>query len=291
MANQPADNPQPSEEMPFLSHLAELRDRLIRSVMILGLVFVVLFYYSNDIYTIVARPMLEQLAGQKMLATRPASTFFIPMKLTLMVSIYLSIPYLLYQFWAFVSPGLYQREKRLAVPLLFSSTVLFYLGMAFAYFVVFPLIFKFFATTAPAGVDVRPDITEYLDLVLGLFLAFGAVFEVPVATVLLVAIGIVTPAQLIKLRRYMIVVAFIVGMLLTPPDVVSQTLLAIPMWLLYEVGVFISKFVYKQRQAAQQEQDNSTQSSSTDIDKEFDKAVADEAALLKKMDGPEQPKS
>lgn len=290
MTNQPADKQHPGEDMPFLSHLAELRDRLIRSVMILGLVFLVLFYFSNDIYTIIAKPMLEQLAGQKMIATRPASTFFIPMKLTLMVSIYLSIPYLLYQFWAFVSPGLYQREKRLALPLLFSSTVLFYLGMAFAYFVVFPLIFKFFATTAPAGVDVRPDITEYLDLVLGLFLAFGAVFEVPVATVLLVAIGIVTPEQLLKMRRYMIVVAFIVGMLLTPPDVVSQTLLAIPMWLLYEIGVFISKFVYKQRQEAAEEQASAASSSTTDIDKEFDSAVAEEAALMKKMDQGEKPK-
>ncbi|MBI3560899.1 MAG: twin-arginine translocase subunit TatC [Gammaproteobacteria bacterium] len=266
--------------MSFFSHLGELRDRLIRSVVVVVIIFCVLFYFKDKIYTLIAMPMLEQLAGVKMLATRPASSFFIPMKLALVSSVFIAIPYLLYQIWAFVAPGLYQREKRLALPLLFSSTVLFYAGMAFAYFVVFPLIFRFFATAAPAGVEVRPDITEYLDLVLGLFLAFGAVFEVPVATVLCVAIGIVTPDQLTGIRRYMIVVAFIVGMLLTPPDVVSQFLLAVPMWLLYEVGIIMSRIVYKRRQAAAETE--------TDLnpDHEFEKAIADEAALLKKINPP-----
>jgi sec-independent protein translocase protein TatC len=281
MANTPADNsPAGEEDMSFFSHLGELRDRLVRSVLVVVVIFCALFYFANDIYSAVARPMLEQLAGQKMLATRPASTFFIPMKLALMTALFVTIPYLLYQFWAFVAPGLYHREKRLAVPLLVSSTLLFYTGMAFAYFVVFPLIFKFFAHAAPAGVEVRPDITEYLDLVLSLFLAFGAVFEVPVATVLFVAIGVVTPDQLTAMRRYMIVIAFIVGMLLTPPDVVSQFLLALPMWLLYEIGIIMSRFVYKQRQA-----NTTADASSEDIDpdKEFANAIADEAKLVEKL--------
>lgn len=281
MANTPADDtPAGEADMSFFSHLGELRDRLVRSVLVLAVIFCVLFYFANDIYSAVARPMLEQLAGQKMLATRPASTFFIPMKLALMTSLFVSIPYLLYQFWAFVAPGLYQREKRLAMPLLVSSTLLFYTGMAFAYFVVFPLIFRFFAHAAPAGVEVRPDITEYLDLVLSLFLAFGAVFEVPVATVLFVAIGVVTPDQLTGLRRYMIVIAFVVGMLLTPPDVVSQFLLAIPMWLLYEIGILMSRLVYKRRQ-----DEAGAEPSSEDVDpeREFENAIADEKKLIEKM--------
>lgn len=282
MANTPADKTSADEEdMSFFSHLGELRDRLVRSMLVVIVIFCVLYYFANDIYSVIARPMLEQLAGQKMLATRPASTFFIPMKLALMLSLFVSIPYLLYQFWAFVAPGLYHREKRLAVPLLVSSTVLFYTGMAFAYFLVFPIVFKFFAHAAPAGVEVRPDITEYLDLVLSLFMAFGAVFEVPVATVLFVAIGVVTPDQLSGMRRYMIVIAFIVGMLLAPPDVMSQFLLAIPMWLLYEVGIIMSRFVYKRRQT-----NTTTEASSEDIDadKEFNNAIADEAKLVKKLD-------
>ncbi len=289
MTNTPADKtPAGEEDMSFFSHLGELRDRLVRSVLVVAVIFCVLFYFANDIYSAVARPMLEQLAGQKMLATRPASTFFIPMKLALMTSLFVAIPYLLYQFWAFVAPGLYKREKRLAMPLLVSSTLLFYTGMAFAYFVVFPLIFRFFAHAAPAGVEVRPDITEYLDLVLSLFMAFGAVFEVPVATVLFVAIGVVTPDQLTQMRRYMIVIAFVVGMLLTPPDVVSQFLLAIPMWLLFEVGIIMSRFVYKQRGASAT---GATSADDIDPDKEFENAIADEAQLVKKLSEREDKKS
>ncbi len=281
--NKTDDQSDGEEGLPFFSHLAELRDRLVRSAIVVAILFAGLFYFANDIYTFVARPMLEQLTGHNMLATRPASTFFIPFKLTFFIAIFLAIPFLLYQIWSFVAPGLYKHEKRLAVPLLVSSTLLFYIGMAFAYYIVFPLIFKFFAGTAPAGVDVRPDITEYLDLVLSLFFAFGAAFEVPVATVLFVVIGVVTPDDLAKMRRYFIVIAFIIGMLLTPPDVMSQLLLAIPMWLLFEVGLFISRFVVKGR-AAEEEQELV----SPDMDQEFENAIADEAVLLKKIEGREK---
>lgn len=277
--NQTNNKPTDEEGLPFFSHLAELRDRLVRSAIVVAIIFAVLFYFANDIYTFVARPMLEQLTGQSMLATKPASTFFIPFKLTFMLSIFLAIPFLLYQIWAFVAPGLYKHEKRLAVPLLVSSTLLFYIGMAFAYYIVFPLIFKFFAGTAPEGVKLWPDIADYLDFVLGLFFAFGAIFEVPVATVLFVIIGVVTPDDLAKMRRYMIVIAFIVGMLLTPPDPMSQILLAVPMWLLFEVGLFISRFVAKGRAA-----DEERELSPAEMDQEFNNAIADEAVLLKKIE-------
>jgi sec-independent protein translocase protein TatC len=277
--NQPDHDHNGEKELPFFSHLAELRDRLVRSVIVVVIIFAGMFFYANDIYTFIARPMLEQLTGQTMLATKPASTFFIPFKLTFMLSIFIAIPFLLYQIWSFVAPGLYKHEKRLAVPLLVSSTLLFYTGMAFAYYIVFPLIFKFFAGTAPAGVQLWPDISDYLDFVLGLFFAFGAIFEVPVATVLFVIIGVVTPDDLAKMRRYMIVIAFIVGMLLTPPDPMSQILLAVPMWLLFEVGLFISRFVAKGKTA-----DEERELSPSEMDQEFDNAIADEAVLLKKIE-------
>jgi len=277
--NQPDHDHNGEKELPFFSHLAELRDRLVRSVIVVVIIFAGMFFYANDIYTFIARPMLEQLTGQTMLATKPASTFFIPFKLTFMLSIFIAIPFLLYQIWSFVAPGLYKHEKRLAVPLLVSSTLLFYTGMAFAYYIVFPLIFKFFAGTAPAGVQLWPDISDYLDFVLGLFFAFGAIFEVPVATVLFVIIGVVTPDDLAKMRRYMIVIAFIVGMLLTPPDPMSQILLAVPMWLLFEVGLFISRFVAKGKTA-----DEERELSASEMDQEFDNAIADEAVLLKKIE-------
>ncbi|AXW86601.1 twin-arginine protein translocation system subunit TatC [Lonsdalea britannica] len=231
------------ETQPLISHLIELRKRLLNSILCVLAVFVVLVYFANDIYQIVSAPLIKQLpAGASMIATDVASPFFTPIKLTLIVSVFASAPLVLYQVWAFVAPALYKHERRLMMPLLFSSSLLFYLGMAFAYFIVFPLAFSFFAQTAPAGVMIATDINNYLDFVMALFMAFGVSFEVPVAIVLLCWSGVVTPQELKQKRPYVLVGAFVVGMLLTPPDVFSQTLLAIPMYLLFEIGVFFARF-------------------------------------------------
>lgn len=239
-------------EQPFLSHLVELRDRLLRMIIAILVVFLALFPFANEIYTLVAEPIRAQLPiGSQMIATQVASPFLTPFKLALVVAVFVAMPYILYQFWAFVAPGLYTHEKRLAVPLLASSIVLFYLGMVFAYFVVFPLVFGFFTSVTPEGVAQMPDIAFYLEFVLKLFFAFGIAFEIPIATILLVAAGITTPANLARKRPYVIVGVFVAGMLLTPPDVVSQTLLAIPMWLLYELGIFFSRFFQRRREAAE----------------------------------------
>lgn len=230
-------------EQTFISHLSELRDRIVRMTIAVIAVFFILFPFANDIYTVAAAPIIAKLpVGSTMIATQVASPFLTPIKLALITSIFLTMPYILYQLWGFVAPGLYRHEKRLAVPLLVSSIALFYIGMAFAYFVVFPFVFAFFAAVTPDGVSQMPDITAYLDFVLALFLAFGVAFEIPIATVLLVAIGVTTPENLSEKRPYVIVGAFVVGMFLTPPDVVSQTLLALPMWWLYEAGVYFSRY-------------------------------------------------
>lgn len=231
-------------ELPFMSHLTELRDRLLRMVIAILVVFLVLFPFANDIYTFIAEPIRAQLpAGSQMIATQVASPFLTPFKLALVAAVFLAMPYLLYQLWAFVAPGLYTHEKRLALPLVSSSIVLFYLGMLFAYYVVFPLVFGFFSAVTPEGVAQMPDIAFYLEFVLKLFFAFGFAFQIPIATILLVAIGATTPEALKAKRPYVIVGVFVAGMLLTPPDVVSQTLLALPMWLLYEAGIFFSRFI------------------------------------------------
>lgn len=234
------------QEQGFLSHLIELRDRLLKMLLAVGLLFCCLFWFSQEIYTALADPLLKHLPNSQMIAIDVAAPFFIPFKLTLMLCVFLAVPYLLYQIWSFIAPGLYTHEKRLVVPMLVSSTGLFYLGVAFAYFVVFPLVFGFFTSVAPEGVTVSTDIGRYLDFVITLFFAFGIAFEVPVATVLVVAVGITTPEQLVKIRPYVFVAAFIIGMFLTPPDMISQTLLAIPMWLLYEIGIVFSR-IYQQR--------------------------------------------
>lgn len=236
-------------EQPFVSHLVELRDRLIRMVFAILAVFFVLFPFRNDLYTFVAAPVQAILPeGVEMIAFQMTSPFLIPLKLTLVLSVFLAMPYLLSQFWAFVAPGLYKHEKRLAVPLLVSSTVLFYLGMVFAYYVVFPLVFRFFASVTPEGVTQMPDISYYLEFVLKLFFAFGIAFEIPVATFLLVAVGATTPDSLAAKRPYVIVGVFIAGMLLTPPDVISQTLLAVPMWLLFELGILFARLFLRQKE-------------------------------------------
>ena len=242
-------------EQPLISHLVELRTRLLRSFSAILLVFVALIYFSNDIYDFVARPLLSQLpAGTSMIATDVATPFITPIKLTLVVSFFVAIPYLLYQAWSFIAPGLYQHERRLIMPLVASSAVLFYGGMAFAYYVVFPLVFGFFTSTAPAGVTVATDIASYLDFVLTLFFAFGVAFEIPVATILLCWTGVTNPKSLREKRPYVIVGVFVVGMLLTPPDVFSQTLLAIPMWALWEIGLFFARFYTRKEDEESQEQ-------------------------------------
>lgn len=244
-----AAGPEQDREQPFLSHLIELRSRLLRMVLaILGLC-ILLLPWANPIYTALATPLMRLLpAGSSMIATEVAAPFLTPFKTTLIVALFLAVPYLLYQIWAFIAPGLYKHERKLVLPLVVSSAGLYYLGMAFAYFAVFPVVFGFFVATTPDGVAVMTDISKYLDFVLTLFFAFGVAFEVPVATVLLVWTGVVTPDDLIAKRPYVIVGAFLVGAVLTPPDVLSQTMLAVPMWLLFEVGVYCSRLLLKYRE-------------------------------------------
>lgn len=232
-------------EMTLVEHLVELRDRLLRVLLSVVLVLLVLFPFANDLYTLLAKPLLKHLPqGGTMIATEVASPFLTPFKLALVLSIFISVPVALYQLWAFVAPGLYKHERKLVFPLMITSTVLFYLGMAFAYYVVFPLMFAFFNATVPDGVAIMTDISKYLDFVLKIFFAFGVAFEVPIATILLVWAGFTTPEALAAKRPYVIVGAFVLGMLLTPPDAISQTLLAIPMWILFELGVFFARYYF-----------------------------------------------
>lgn len=227
----------------LLGHLLELRNRLLRCIVAVLLVFIALAYFARDIYALLAQPLLAVLPeGTSMIATDVAAPFFAPFKLTFIVAICLAIPYILFQVWQFIAPALYSKEKRLMAPLVFSSTLLFYAGIAFAYYIVFPLVFAFFTSVAPEGVTIATDISSYLDFVLKLFFAFGLSFEIPIAILLLVWSGSVSRQALAEKRPYIIVAAFVVGMLLTPPDVLSQVLLAIPMCLLFEVGLWLSRF-------------------------------------------------
>ncbi|MEL0067738.1 MAG: twin-arginine translocase subunit TatC [Gammaproteobacteria bacterium] len=231
-------------EMPLMEHLVELRTRLLRMVLSILIVFVGLFYWANDIYHFIAMPLLSAIPNSSsMIATDVLANFFTPFKLTMVLSMFIVMPYLLSQIWGFIAPGLYTHEKRLAVPLMISSTVLFYCGLAFAYYIVFPLAFGFLAAIELEGVQTMPDISSYLNTVLKLFFAFGVTFEIPVAVILLVKMGLTSQENLRAKRPYVIVGVFIIGMLLTPPDIISQTLLAIPMWALFEVGVYFAGFV------------------------------------------------
>lgn len=233
-----------SSEQPFVSHLIELRNRLIRSIIVLFAVFIALSFKANTIYSYVAGPLTSHMpVGVQMIAIGVASPFLAPLKLTFFVSLGIVFPYLLYQMWSFIAPGLYSHEKALALPLLLSSIVLFYAGMVFAYVVALPLIFQFIIATAPSGVSVMTDINQYMDFVLSLFFAFGMCFQVPIATILLIASGLVSRNQMVEKRPYVILLAFIVGAVLTPPDVLSQTLLAVPIWLLFEVGLIFSRLI------------------------------------------------
>lgn len=255
----PLDDPdqdlQVKQELPIVAHLLELRSRLLKSVTVILVLFLCLFYFANDIYAFIAEPLRAHMPeGTSMIATEVASPFLTPFKLTIVLAIFMSMPFSLHQAWSFISPGMYSREKRLAAPILISSVVLFYAGMAFAYYVVFPLVFGFFTSVAPDGVSIMTDINKYLDFVLKLFFAFGMAFEIPVATFLLIASGVTTVEKLSAKRPYIVVGCFVFGMLLTPPDVISQALLAFPMWLLFEAGLILARLNRKNSKKAAAEE-------------------------------------
>ena len=236
------------QEQPFLSHLFELRERLLKMVVGVLLLFLCLVPFANPLYQIVSAPLQAALGTEStMIATGTITPFLVPIKLVLWLSIFIGMPWILYQLWAFIAPGLYRHEKRLVVPLVTSSTLLFYCGMAFAYFAVLPLFALFMSATTPEGVSWMPDINAYLSFLLLLFFAFGVAFEVPIATILLCLAGVTTPSALASKRPYIFVGAFVVGMLLTPPDVISQTLLAVPMWILFEIGIVLSRILLKRK--------------------------------------------
>jgi len=240
------DQPQDS----FISHLVELRDRLIRALLAILVVFLALVHWARDIYTLLAAPMLAALPESgSMIATDVVGAFFVPIKVTMMVAFLISLPYVLYQAWGFIAPGLYAHEKKLAVPIVAASVLLFFIGMAFAYFIVFPAVFGFINAFAPEGVAVMTDIEKYLSFVITTFLAFGITFEVPVVVIVLVRTGMVSIEKLKEFRPYMIVGAFIVAAVVTPPDVLSQFLLAVPMWLLYELGIVLAGMIGKSARA------------------------------------------
>ena len=228
----------------LLSHLIELRNRLLRILVVFLLVFIGMFPYANELYTLLAAPMLSKLpAGGQMIATAVTTPFFIPVKVALLAAFMVSLPHTLYQIWAFVAPGLYEQERRLVVPLVVSSSLLFLIGMVFCYFLVFPVVFGFITSVAPQGVAVMTDIGNYLDFVITLFMAFGVAFEVPIAVVLVVYLDMVTIQTLREIRSYVIVGAFVLGAIFTPPDVISQFMLAMPLWLLYELGIVAAGFI------------------------------------------------
>ena len=235
-----------SKEQTFVSHLIELRSRLVKAVVAIIIIMVVQLPFAGKIYTIMARPVMAYLPeGSSMIATGVLSPFLTPFKMVFILSIILAMPFILYQIWAFIAPGLYKHEKRIARPLLISSIFLFYLGCLFAYFVIFPILFQFIPKIAPSGINYMPDMNSYLDIVVRLFFAFGLAFEVPIAVILMILMGMTTPEKLANNRPYVIVSVFVIGMLLTPPDIISQTLMAIPMWLLFEVGIFMGRILKK----------------------------------------------
>ncbi|MAJ80629.1 MAG: twin-arginine translocase subunit TatC [Porticoccaceae bacterium] len=234
------------ESQPLVAHLTEFRNRALRCIFSVLLIFVGLFSFSNQIYLYISEPIRRFIPeNASMIATEVASPFLTPFKLTLVLSLFAAMPYILYQVWAFLAPGLYQQEKKIAIPLFLSSVVLFYSGIAFAYYIVFPIIFLFFSTIVPEGIIIMPDIKSYLNFALKLFFAFGLSFEIPIAVVILAWMGVVNPDVLSKKRPIIFILCFLFGMLLTPPDIISQILLAVPMWLLFELGLLFGKFAYR----------------------------------------------
>ncbi|MDP1928298.1 MAG: twin-arginine translocase subunit TatC [Thiobacillus sp.] len=253
----------------FITHLIEMRDRLLRAVLAIVLIFICLFPWAQDLYALLAQPMLAALPkGGQMIATDVTTPFFVPIKVTMMAAFLLALPWVFYQVWAFVAPGLYQHEKRLGAPLVIASVILFLLGMAFAYFLVFPVVFGFVVGVAPAGVAVMTDIGKYLDFVMTLFMAFGITFEVPVAVVLLVKMNMVSVAKLREIRPYVIVGAFVIGAIFTPPDIISQFMLAVPLWVLYEAGIIVAALISKPKSETESDY---VPMSEADMDSEFDR--------------------
>ena len=237
MSEEDLDQPQT-----LITHLTELRDRIIRCLIAVFIIFLFLFPFANEIYEFISLPLRDLLPeGASMIATEVASPFLTPFKLSMLLSLYLAMPYVLFQIWRFIAPGMYLSEQRIAIPILSSSIILFYAGTAFAYFVVFPLVFSFFTSVAPDGIEIMTDINRYLDFVLKLFFAFGIAFEIPIIAIILIVTGVTTAEKLASKRPFILVGCFVIGMLLTPPDVISQSLLAIPMWILFEIGIFLAR--------------------------------------------------
>jgi len=294
MSNQEdAQDKQPDQmkEQSLMDHLIELRDRLLHIVLAILIVFLALFAFSEEIFSFTAQPLLQLMPeGATMIATGVTSPFLVPFKLVLLLSVLLTIPYTLHQLWSFIAPGLYRHEKKMVVPLLVSSVLLFYCGVMFAYFVIFPILFGFFIGIAPDGVAVMTDIGQYLDFIIAIFFAFGIAFEVPVATFLLIASGAISADKLAEKRPYIIIGAFVIGMLLTPPDVISQSLLAIPMWILFELGLIMSRlFIKKSDDKAEAEDsdyeiiDEENETEEKDLEALFDKMEQEEADNVKRQ--------
>ena len=245
------------EKLPLVQHLIELRRSLLRSVIAIAIFFVVLFPFADEIYNFIAAPIVQAIPGSNLIAIGVISPFLTPLKMSLILAIYIAMPYLLYQLWLFIAPALYRHEKRLILPLVISSTILFYAGLVFSFYVVFPVIFGFLASVGPDSVNFAPDIQYYLDFILKVSFAFGVAFEVPVITILLIVFGVTTPQKLKKNRSFIIIGSFVIGMVLTPPDVISQFLIAIPIWLLFEAGLVFSSF-FKVRENAQSKNSNNS---------------------------------
>ena len=263
------------EKMPIVQHLIELRGALLRSVIAIVIFFAILFPFADDIYTFIAAPIVQAIPGSSLIAIGVISPFLTPLKMSLILAIYVAMPYLLYQLWSFTAPALYRHEKKLILPLLISSTILFYAGLLFSFYIVFPVIFNFLSTVGPASVDFAPDIQYYLDFILKVSFAFGVAFEVPIATILLIMFGATTAERLKKNRAYIIIGSFALGMVLTPPDVISQVLIAIPIWLLFEAGLFFSPF-FKVREKNKTPTSGDNESQSSDWNDEAHNTMMDD---------------
>ena len=270
-----AEKSQQLEKMPIVEHLVELRSDLLRSVIAIVIFFLVLFPFADDIYTFIAAPIVQAIPGSNLIAIGVISPFLTPLKMSLFLAIYLAMPYLLYQLWSFTAPALYRKEKKLIMPLVISSTILFYIGLLFSFYIVFPVIFTFLSSVGPESVDFAPDIQYYLDFILKVSFAFGVAFEVPIATILLIMFGATTAERLKKNRAYIIIGSFALGMILTPPDVISQILIAIPIWLLFEVGLFFAPF-FKVRETVKQSNNKKSETQKNDWTDEAHNTMMDE---------------
>ena len=283
-----AEKSQQLEKMSIVQHLVELRSALLRSVIAIVIFFLVLFPFADDIYTFIAAPIVQAIPGSNLIAIGVISPFLTPLKMSLFLAIYLAMPYLLYQLWSFTAPALYRHEKKLIMPLVISSTILFYIGLLFSFYIVFPVIFTFLSSVGPDSVDFAPDIQYYLDFILKVSFAFGVAFEVPIATILLIMFGATTPERLKKNRTYIIIGSFALGMVLTPPDVISQVLIAIPIWLLFEAGLFFAPF-FKVREKAKQTDSNKSESQANDwSDKEHNAMMDEVESEMNKKGGLDQ---